>query len=108
MMLTMIQIHLIRHLLFKKGLSYRKIVEETGHDFRTVKKYIEKDNWNDAVRGQRGRPSKIDPVKEIIDQWLKEDLKNPPKQRHTAKRIYERLQEDEYAGLWSVPAKLDT
>jgi hypothetical protein len=41
-MLTMIQIHLIRHLMFKKGLSYRGIAGDTGHNFRTVKKYIEK------------------------------------------------------------------
>lgn len=98
-MLTMIQVHLIRHLLFKKGLSYRKIAEDTGHDFRTVKKYIEKNDWNKGVTDQRGRPSKVDPVKDIIDEWLKDDLKNPPKQRHTAKRIYERLLQ-EHTGLY--------
>jgi hypothetical protein len=27
----------------------------------------------------------------IIDQWLVEDRKRPPKQRHTARRIYHRL-----------------
>jgi hypothetical protein len=30
-------------------------------------------------------------MKIIIDQWLEKDKTQPPKQRHTAKRIHERL-----------------
>ncbi|MHA1988852.1 MAG: IS21 family transposase [Promethearchaeota archaeon] len=33
-------------------------------------------------------------IKQIIDQWLKEDIKAPRKQRHTGKRVYERLLEN--------------
>jgi transposase len=33
----------------------------------------------------------MDPVKPIIDQWLAEDEHRPRKQRHTARRIYDRL-----------------
>ena len=36
----------------------------------------------------------MDPVKAIIDQWLEQDKTQPPKQRHTAKRIHERLREE--------------
>jgi len=32
-----------------------------------------------------------DPVKQIINQWLEDDLKAPRKQKHTGKRIYDRL-----------------
>ncbi len=39
-MLTMNQKYHIKHLSFHKGQSLRSIAEETGHDFRTVKKYI--------------------------------------------------------------------
>lgn len=41
----------------------------------------------------RGRPSKMEPFKKVVDPWLIEDLKYSPKQRHTAKRIHERLGE---------------
>ncbi len=35
--------------------------------------------------------SKLDLFKETIDQWLMDDKKARKKQRHTAKRVYERL-----------------
>lgn len=38
----------------------------------------------------------MDPFREVILQWLREDQTAPAKQRHTAKRIYDRLR-DEYA-----------
>lgn len=37
----------------------------------------------------------MDPYREIIVAWLTADEQAPPKQRHTAKRIYDRLV-DEY------------
>jgi transposase len=87
----MIQRYHIKHLNFHKGQSLRSIAEETGHDFRTVKKYAEQSDFNEIQKIRRGRPSKLDPVKPIIDTWLKEDINRPVKQRHTAKRIYDRL-----------------
>ncbi len=36
----------------------------------------------------------MDPVKEIVDQWLREDLKKKKKYRRTAKRIWELLKEE--------------
>lgn len=90
----MIQQYHIKHLNFHKGKSLRSIAEETGHDFRTVKKYAEQTDFNEIRKPKRGRPSKLDPVKPIIDAWLKEDLNRPVKQRHTARRIYDRLCEE--------------
>ncbi len=90
----MIQRYHIKHQSFHKGQSLRSIAEETGHDFRTVKKYAEEVDYNLSVKPKRGRPSKLDPVKPIIDTWLTEDLNRPIKQRHTAVRIYERLRNE--------------
>ncbi len=87
----MIQRYHIKHLSFHKGQSLRSIAEETGHDFRTVKKYAQESDFNVKPKPKRGRPSKLDPVKSIIDTWLTEDLKRPVKQRHTATRVYDRL-----------------
>ncbi|KPU46310.1 hypothetical protein OXPF_00380 [Oxobacter pfennigii] len=45
-MLTMEQIYRIKYMKKFEGKSLRKIVDITGHDFETVKKYVEKDNLN--------------------------------------------------------------
>jgi len=37
---------------------------------------------------------KLDGFTGFIDQWLQDDLNRPPKQRHTAKRIFERLRDE--------------
>jgi len=79
----------------------RAISRATGHNFRTVKKYIEQTDFNLPIRRKRGRPSKLDPFKTVIDGWLETDTKRKPKQRHTAKRIYARLLE-EYRDLFHV------
>ena len=97
----MIQQYHIKHLSFHKGKSLRSIAEETGHDFRTVKKYAEQSDFNEIRKTKRARPSKLDPVKPIIDAWLKEDLYRPVKQRHTARRIYDRLC-DEHSDIFNA------
>lgn len=92
-MLTMIQVHNIRKLYNFKGKSISDITKYTGHNYRTVVKYLEKSdfNINADVTDRRGRPRKIDAVIPVIDKWLVQDKTAPFKQRHTAKRIYDRL-----------------
>jgi transposase len=84
------EINHIKYLRDKKGQSLRGIVKETGYAFETVKKYAEKEDFN-VVHHQQRRRSKLDPYKAQIDEWLTNDLKEKPKQRHTAKRVYDRL-----------------
>ena len=49
------------------------------------------------------RRPKLDGFTEIIDQWLKEDLKQLRKQRHTAKRIFDRLRaEHGFSGGYTI------
>ena len=43
------------------------------------------------------RGSKIDDYREVIDGWLRADLTAPRKQRHTAKRIFDRMREEQQA-----------
>ena len=100
-MLTMLQIQHIKNQSLNKGRSMRSIARETGHNFRTIKKYIEQSDFNQPVKRRSGRPSKLDTVKPIIDSWLAEDLKRKPKQRHTAKRIYDRLN-NEYSDIFNA------
>lgn len=89
----MAQIQNIKFLRNHKGMSLRSIAKETKHHFETVKKYVEKEDFNLQVREKQHRKGKLDPYKQLIDQWLTDDLSAKPKQRHTAKRIYERLKE---------------
>lgn len=86
-----------------EGLSLRAISERTGHHFDTIKKYVEREDWNEEIKPRKQRESKLDPLKPIIDKWLEDDLKMPRKQRHTGTRVYERLsKEPEYAGQLQV------
>lgn len=54
-MLTMDQVYSIRYLRNHEGKSLRKIAKETGHDFQTVKKYVEKDDFNLNLRPKQKR-----------------------------------------------------
>lgn len=92
-MLTMDHINHIKYLDKIKGKSLRGIATETGHHFNTVKKYVERNNFNLAPPTGKQKLRKLDPYAELIDLWLTEDLKAKPKQRHTAQRVYNRLKE---------------
>ena len=76
-----------------KGESLRQIARDTGHNFRTVKKYAEAEDFSEAMPVKQVRPRKRDAYKDIVKLWLKEDLEAPKKQRHTARRVYDRLVE---------------
>lgn len=90
-------IYHIRYEYFDVGKSIRQIAKETGHDRATVKKYVEKENFNQSPTVKRTRSCRSDAYCEQIKKWLKEDEDAPRKQRHTARRIYQRLVEE--AGL---------
>ena len=60
-MLTMEQIYRIRNMKKFEGKSLRKIAQITGHDFETVKKYVEKDDFNLYPRPKQQRKGKLDP-----------------------------------------------
>ncbi len=90
-MLTVDQREQIRRAYFIEGKSIRKIARERHHDRRTIRKALQ-----DAgpprytLKAPRARPT-LGPFLAVIDRWLEEDRERPPKQRHTARRIYDRL-----------------
>lgn len=77
----------------KEGYSKAAIARELGVDEKTVRKYLDMNDFSPKVPEKKEFPSKLDPFKDQIDQWVAEDQKNWQKQRHTAKRIHERLTE---------------
>lgn len=92
-MLTMEQVYRIKNMRKFEGRSLRKISEITGHDFSTVKKYVEKEDFNHEIHPKKKRQGKLSPYRNIILRWLNDDKNAPHKQQHTAKRIYDRLKE---------------
>jgi len=86
-----------------EGMSLRAIAKKTGHHIQTVKKYVEKEDWNGGYKERKVQRSRLDPLKEVIDGWIQEDLKRKKKYRRTATKIYGDLQRDkEYGGMLSV------
>jgi transposase len=93
-MLTMAQVNYIRKMFFEKGMNYAEIARATGHDVKTVKKYIHMDNFNaPPPKPVKRHSSKLDRFKPEIDSWLEADKRERKKQRHTAMRVYNRLRE---------------
>jgi len=89
----MTQVNDIRKMYYEEGKNISQIARETSNDRKTVRKYLEKDDWNKElpkVKKEAAFP-KLDPYKSEIDAWLIEDRRVKRKQRHTAKRIYDRL-----------------
>ena len=96
-MLTMDQIHHIRQLYFEQDKNISEIARELHINWRTVRKYVDMTDFNPPVpKPETDLPAcpKLDPYKLLIDLWLQEDKKAPRKQRHTARRIYDRLKDE--------------
>lgn len=85
----------IRKLHFLEGWSVRKISRQLPVSRPTIRKML-LDEEIPKYRLENQRPCPVmDPYRPIIEQWLREDKLAPPKQRHNAARVFERLQ-DEY------------
>ena len=77
-----------------EGLSGREAARRFGIDRKTVAKILAHSvPPGYRLRGLRKRP-KLDPFTGIIDRILEEDRTTHRKQRHTAKRIFERLRDE--------------
>ena len=97
-MFTMAQVHQVRELYFNQGKNLTQIADEMNCDWRTVRKYVDKDDFSARPpvpeSKMRKTESKLEPFKSIIDKWLTDDRTAPRKQRHTALRIYDRLRNE--------------
>jgi len=95
-------IQTIRRAYFIEGMSIRQISRRYGHCRRTVRKAIQHAG---PTRYKLGRPRPapvLGPYQERIDQLLEESEQQPRRQRYTARRIYQLIQEDGYPGSEST------
>ena len=99
-MLDVDHYELIRRMHYVDGLSQRAIALRLGHSRRTIKKALaQAAPLPHKSKGCSREKPTLGRFIPIIDAWLKRDLDQPRKQRHTAQRIYERLcAEHEYTG----------
>ncbi|HSR72939.1 MAG TPA: IS21 family transposase [Kiloniellales bacterium] len=85
----------VRLAVHHEGLSRREAARRFGIDRRTVSKMLAYSVPPGYRRKGPPRRPKLDPYTGIIDRILEEDQGSHRKQRHTAKKIFERLR-DEY------------
>src|SRR3712207_4164991 len=92
----------IRRRVLVDGVSKRQILRETGMHWRTLEKILQH-SQPPGYRSDtpRAKP-KLGPYLERIAQFLHDDKQAPRKQRHTAKRIYQRLCDEGYCGGYTV------
>ena len=84
----------IRKKHFIEGWSIHKIAKNLGISRQSVRKALASSEIP-RYKLTVPRPCPVmDPYKDLIMSWLEADKKAPPKQRHTAKRIYDRLVEE--------------
>ncbi len=91
----MADIQSIRYLHFVEGWSLKRIAKTFHHSRKTIRKYLSRDDPEGPKYhgGMRSKP-KLGPYADVIKGWLAQDEKAPRKQRHTARRIHERLVEE--------------
>nr|WP_282048430.1 IS21 family transposase [Sulfitobacter mediterraneus] len=84
----------VRFAHFEEGLSGRQIARDFGISRDSVSKML---SYSEPPGYRRTAPikrPKLDPYVVQIDNWLAEDKTRPRKQRHTAKKIFERLRDE--------------
>jgi transposase len=83
----------------REGLSIRGLAVRHGVHRRTVKQALASPVPL-VKRSPVGRPApKLGPYRAVIDSWLRADRDAPRKQRHTAKRIHQRLVDEHGADV---------
>jgi transposase len=84
----------VRYAVQIEGISRREAARRFGIDPRTVAKML---SFSVPPGYRRSRPAsrpKLDPFIGVIDAILEEDKARPAKQRHSSKRIFERLRDE--------------
>ncbi len=82
----------VRRACHVEGVSVREAARRFGVHRDTVRKMLKYAVPPGYRRAEPPRRPKLDPFTGIIDQMLDADTSVPKKQRHTSKRIFERLQ----------------
>ena len=97
-MLHMNQIDQIKELQ-REGYGPSEIGKRIKVDRKTVAHYMNQEDFNGSLEVAKLEGSKLNRFKPKIDEWLLEDRQMRYRERHTAKRIHERLKEEYAKGI---------
>jgi len=92
----------IRYSVLREGKSKRAVQRETRMHWETLKKVLEHPKPPGYRMGKPRSKPKLDPYLQRIKDILESDKEMPRKQRHTAKRIFERITEEGYSGGYTM------
>ena len=84
----------VRRAHYQDGLSGREIARQFGISRDSVHKMLTFSEPPGYRRTAPVRRPKLDPFTEQIDRWLLDDKGRHRKQRHTAKRVFDRLRDE--------------
>lgn len=89
----------IRRAVLVQGASKRSVCRQYGIAHKTLQKILAHSEPPSYRRQTPRAKTKLGPYLEVIEQILAADCESPARQRHTAKRIFERLRDEHgYAG----------
>jgi transposase len=93
----------VRRFVFIEGMSRREAARVFGLSRDTIAKMCRYSAPPGYVRSKAPERPKLGPLVPVIDAIFEADKEAPPKQRHTAKRIFERLRiEHSFLGGYTV------
>ena len=84
----------VRRACMVEGMGIREAAREFGLHRDTVRKMLQYSVPPGYRRRKPARRPKLEPYVGVMDQLLEGDRVAPKKQRHTAKRIFERMREE--------------
>ena len=94
-MLKFKEVKKIRDLVRCKKLSVSEVSQRTGHSRKTIAKYLDETDFSPkaslTLKKKDYENSKLGPFLEYIDKWLDDDISAPRKQRHTSRKVFDRL-----------------
>jgi len=90
-LIKMVDIERIRYAHFREGSSIRELARAFHHSRTTIRRALDDPGpW--TYRRTRRRPAPVmDQVAHIVEAWLASDETVHHKQRHTARRVWQRL-----------------
>ena len=93
----------IRRAVLVEGRSQRSVAREFGLARVTVRKMLGLFDSAGLPAERAGERPQLGPWMGVIDAILEEDQSKPAKQRHTAKRIFDRLRaEHAFSGCYTI------
>jgi len=93
----------VRRAVLVDGVSQRAVARECGISRKSVRKMVSFSVPPGYRRKEPATRPKLDAFVGVIDAILEEDKARPAKQRHTAKRVFDRLREEhQFTGGYTI------